>query len=170
MSLKIHQTPSSGSACLILGTKYHFGSQRCWASDPDGLCIHLLKSYFTVLKLTCSYVTNRDFSSFLLVGSLHLQQGLRWEGTPAIHPSLASSQGSRGLSGAAEAVLHVAAPFQVMLILFQFLMILNFSVPIFKKIKDLQIPTWKDVPHMLSQKSGLCINSVCSLISLQLLF
>ena len=55
----------------------------------------------------------------------------------AIHPSLASSRGSRGLSSAAEAVLHVAAPFQVMLILFQFLMILNFSVSIFKKIKEL---------------------------------
>ena len=38
-------------------------------------------------------------------------------------------------------------------------LLIKYQVP-FKKIKDLQIPTWKDVPHMVSQKSRLCI-TVC---------
>ena len=39
----------------------------------------------------------------------------------------------------------------------------------FKKIQDLQVLTWKDVPHLLSQKSRL-YTSVYSLIPFQLLF
>lgn len=76
MDFKIHQTPSSGSACMILWTKYDFSLKRCWASDPDGLYIHLLKSYFTVLKLAFSPAINRKISSFLLVGIL--APGLQW--------------------------------------------------------------------------------------------
>ena len=101
MHFKIHQTPSSGSgsACMILWTKYHFGSRHCFASDPDGLCIHLLKSYFTVLKLTCSSVISRDISSFLVVGSLApgRQQGLAREHSPHCPPLARLFSGEQGL-------------------------------------------------------------------------
>lgn len=78
MDFQFHQTPSSSPACKIPWTKYNFGFRQCWSSDPDGLRIHLLKSYFTVLKLTFSSVINREIVSFLLVGFLvpGVQRGL----------------------------------------------------------------------------------------------
>lgn len=140
MHFKIHQTPSSGAACMILWTKCHFGSQHCWASDPDGLCIHLLKSYFTVLKLTCSSVISRDISSFLLVGSLapgH-QQGLGWECSPHCPPLACLFSGEQGLIQCPWSRTAGGYPFPGDINSIScFLMIPNFSVPIFKKIKEL---------------------------------
>lgn len=64
--LKIHQPLSSGPVCMILWTKHSFSFQPCWDADPVGLCIHLLKSYFIVPKLTFSSITSREISSLLL--------------------------------------------------------------------------------------------------------
>lgn len=86
MDFQFHQTPRSGPACKIPWTKCNFGFQQCWSSDPDGLCIHLLKSYFTVLKLTFSSVINGNFI-FLISGL----SGTRPSARPLLRMSLCHS-------------------------------------------------------------------------------
>lgn len=138
MDFKIHHTPSSGPACMILWTKYNFWCSAVWASDPGALCIHLLKSYFTVLKLTFSSLISREISSFLSgLSAAGLQQGLVWGTSPCVHPTPASSQEGRGLSNDVK-LCFSSLPFSRWYeFYFMFLVVLKFSVPRFKKIKEL---------------------------------